>query len=181
MPDLLSQSQLTLTRLLSSLLPCFSTRRLEHPHRLAPSDADLLSSQWRQVQALADIFWTRWKREYLPTLEGRRKWHVTHHDLKAGDVVLLKDDHVARNKWPMASVTTAFPDTDGRVCKVELKNTNRGTPKTFFRPISQVVLLLPVDDGRSILKPVGSDLNTARQGVFCPPSIFVVYSTASAI
>lgn len=31
--------------------------------------------RWRQIQYLADIFWRRWTREYLPTLQLRSKWH----------------------------------------------------------------------------------------------------------
>ena len=31
--------------------------------------------RWRQVQYLADVFWRRWVREYLPSLQERQKWH----------------------------------------------------------------------------------------------------------
>ncbi|XP_053391269.1 uncharacterized protein LOC128554075 [Mercenaria mercenaria] len=34
---------------------------------------DLYKSQWRRVQHLADTFWTRWRRDYLCTLQSRRK------------------------------------------------------------------------------------------------------------
>lgn len=30
--------------------------------------------EWKRVQALSDRFWTRWKGEYLSTLQSRRKW-----------------------------------------------------------------------------------------------------------
>ncbi|XP_073237647.1 uncharacterized protein [Porites lutea] len=30
--------------------------------------------RWRQVQYLANVFWGRWKREYLPLLQERQKW-----------------------------------------------------------------------------------------------------------
>lgn len=33
------------------------------------TEKDLLCRQWRQVQALANKFWTRWRREYLPTVK----------------------------------------------------------------------------------------------------------------
>ena len=32
------------------------------------SCTELYSKQWRQVQYLANLFWTRWRKEYLPTL-----------------------------------------------------------------------------------------------------------------
>ena len=31
--------------------------------------------RWRQVQYLADVFWHRWIREYLLTLQERQKWN----------------------------------------------------------------------------------------------------------
>lgn len=82
-----------------------------------------------------------------PTLQRKwRKWNVAHCNLKAGDLVLLKDDQVSRNEWPMTLVTAAFPSADGKVRKVELKTTNQDTPRTFLRPLSQVILLLPGKD-----------------------------------
>ena len=40
--------------------------------------SDLCSKKrWRQVQILVDQFWTRWKREYLPTFTVRRNGKLT--------------------------------------------------------------------------------------------------------
>ena len=66
-------------------------------------------------------------------------------NLHEGDVVLLKDNQAARNSWPLAVVTKAFSGGDGRVRKVELKTTDQGHAKTFFRPVSEVILLLAKD------------------------------------
>ncbi len=109
------------------------------------SDRDLLN-QWRQAQALANEFWHRWKREYLPTLQSRRKWHEMRHNLQEGDIILLKDNQAAHNMWPMAVVTSAIHSQDGKVRTVNLRTTAQGTPKTFTRPITEVVLLLPSTD-----------------------------------
>ena len=66
--------------------------------------AELLKQQWKQVQSLADTFWERWRREYLSTLQTRRRWPNKRPNLREGDVVLMKDLQVARNDWPMAVV-----------------------------------------------------------------------------
>jgi len=31
--------------------------------------------QWKQVQYMANVFWSRWIREYLPLLQTRSKWN----------------------------------------------------------------------------------------------------------
>lgn len=107
------------------------------------TEKDLHTKQWRQVQALANQFWTRWRREYLPSLQQRTKWTATRRDLQVGDLVLLRDKKTTRNCWPMARITATFPGKDGHTRKVELKTTDQGTLKTFLRPISELILLLP--------------------------------------
>lgn len=106
------------------------------------SEKDIYKRQWRQVQSLANQFWFRWKQEYLQTLQVCHKWQDPYPNIEEGDIVLLKDNQVARNEWPMALVTSVFPGQDGKVRKVELKVTKEGSSKTFLRPISEVILLL---------------------------------------
>lgn len=108
------------------------------------TNEDLYSKQWRQVQAFADEFWRRCRQECLHTLQTRRKCTETKRNVK-GDIVLLRDCQNTRNKWPMAKITAVFPGMDGRVREVQLKTSEQGTLKTFQRPISEIVLLLPVD------------------------------------
>ena len=45
--------------------------------------------RWRQVQSLADVFWRRWVREYLPSLQERQIWHKQQRNFAVDDVVLL--------------------------------------------------------------------------------------------
>lgn len=90
----------------------------------------------------ANQFWCCWKQEYLQTLQVCHKWQEPHPNIQEGDIVLLKDNQVARNKWPMAFITSVFPGQDGRVRKVELKVTKEGSSKTFLRPVSGVILSL---------------------------------------
>ena len=35
--------------------------------------ADLYKAQWRQVQHLSNTFWDRWRKQFLPTLQARKK------------------------------------------------------------------------------------------------------------
>jgi len=54
-------------------------------------ETDLHRQQWRRVQHLANTFWSRWRREYLTSLQSRSKWQEERRNLREGDVVLLKD------------------------------------------------------------------------------------------
>ncbi|XP_037833184.1 uncharacterized protein LOC119617312 [Kryptolebias marmoratus] len=103
---------------------------------------DLYKAQWRQVQGLADCFWKRWRQEYLHTLQTRQRWRGETRNVKQGDVVLLKDNQVKRNEWPMGIVVKAIPSGDNRVRKVEVNIVKQGTVKTYLRPVSDVIVLL---------------------------------------
>ena len=49
------------------------------------SQSDLYVRQrWRRVQFLADQFWRRWRRDFLPTLQERQKWVRHRPDLQPG-------------------------------------------------------------------------------------------------
>ncbi|KAK7913154.1 hypothetical protein WMY93_013365 [Mugilogobius chulae] len=84
----------------------------------------LLKEQWKRVQSLADIFWSKWRREYLHTLQLRHKWQDKKQNLKEGDIVLLKDSQAKRNEWPMSIITKTIPGQDGLVRKVEMASSN---------------------------------------------------------
>lgn len=106
---------------------------------------EMLKSHWKHVQFLADIFWSRWQKEYLSSLQSRRKWHNKRTDIKEGDVVLLKDKQTRRNEWPMGVIVKTVPSEDGIVRKAEVRVANQGTVKTYYRPISDMVFLLSGD------------------------------------
>ncbi|XP_041115383.1 uncharacterized protein LOC121320779 [Polyodon spathula] len=106
------------------------------------NEKDIFSQQWRQVQSLANTFWHRWRKEYLSTLQSRRKWQKEKPNLKEGDIVMLRDSQVKRNDWPMGIVVKTFPGRDGKVRKVEVKTARQGSCKTFLHPVSKTVLLI---------------------------------------
>ena len=101
--------------------------------------------RWCQVQYLADIFWSRWLKEYLPQLQQRRKWCEHKRDLKVGDVVLLADSVLPRNEWSLGRVIRVTKGSDDNVRSVTVK-----TGKSEFdRPVTKVCLL----EGSAMEKP----------------------------
>lgn len=102
---------------------------------------DLLKSQWKQVQVLAEEFWGRWKSEYLNRLQIRQKWNNTCTDLKEDDVVLMCDHECARNVWPIGVIQQTFPSADEKVRKVQVRIVGDGKVLKYVRPINELILL----------------------------------------
>ncbi|XP_030828101.1 uncharacterized protein LOC115919169 [Strongylocentrotus purpuratus] len=96
-----------------------------------------LQRRWRQVQFLANQFWKRWIKEYLPLLQQRQKWTRVERNFQTDDLVLVADDSSPRGKWPLGKVTATYPDRHGRVRQVEV----RVGSKYYKRPISKLCLL----------------------------------------
>ncbi|KAM4810220.1 uncharacterized protein WCC33_019003 [Rhinophrynus dorsalis] len=109
-------------------------------------DKDLYRRQWRQVQSLSNIFWDRWRKQYISTLQTRRKWQANKPNLKPGDVVLMKDSQLHRNEWPLGLVTQVFPSKDGNVRKAEIKVSKFGETKLFLRPVAELVMLFSPEE-----------------------------------
>ena len=111
------------------------------PVRFPPghfNDSDLSSrKKWRQVQYMADLFWRRWTREYLPQLQERSKWAKEQKQLTTGDLVLVKDTNLPRNEWIMGRVTECLLGRDG-LCRSVRMRTNKGE---LVRPITKVCFL----------------------------------------
>ena len=113
--------------------------------------------RWKRVQYLANVFWSRWRNEYLSSLQMRQKWTKLHRDIQKGDVVLLKDENLARNCWALCRVEETYPSgVDGKVRKVKLrigdpsldKKGKRVQPESYLdRPVQKVVLLLENETG----------------------------------
>jgi len=95
-----------------------------------------LRKQWREAQALADVFWKRWLQEYLPTLNKRQKWHQPGKQLKAGDLVFIADGDLIRGTWPKGRVTATFPGKDGQVRVVEVKTATG----VYRRPVAKIMV-----------------------------------------
>ena len=107
------------------------------------SDSDTLSRRrWRHVQYLAQQFWSRWKQEYLLSLQSRQKWRREVRNLESGDIVLLIDKNVQRAQWQMGRIERVFPSRDGLVRKALVKT----SVSTYLRPIHNMVLITSETD-----------------------------------
>jgi hypothetical protein len=114
-------------------------------------ESDICSrKRWRQVQGLANEFWSKWKKQYLQNLQSRRKWTNQMPNMKINDVVVIQDESAHRNQWRLAKIVDVFPSSDDCVRKVKLmladaKLDSKGkriSPPTYLeRPIHKLVLI----------------------------------------
>lgn len=102
------------------------------------TEEDTISrSSWRAAQRLADIFWTRWVREYLPELQNRREPHGRGPAVQVNDLVQIVDANLPRNVWVRGRVIATYPGPDGIVRTVDIQ-TKGGVLR---RPVRKLVIL----------------------------------------
>ena len=98
--------------------------------------------RWIQVQYLADMFWKRWTKEYLPTLQRRGKWLQKKRNVQPGDIVLVVDDNLPRNHWLLGRVLSPLPSGDGLVRTVQVKTQHA----ILLRPVHKLCMINPCTD-----------------------------------
>ncbi|KAL8598356.1 hypothetical protein ACOMHN_047677 [Nucella lapillus] len=110
-------------------------------------EADLYCrKRWRRVQYLLEQFWSRWRLEYLASLQTRRKWYHARDAVRTGMLVLVIDESLPRGLWKMARVEKVYPSGDGLVRSVQLRIASAGKDGSvnvsfLHRPIHKMVPL----------------------------------------
>ena len=94
-------------------------------------------TKWKSVQAVTNMYWKRWIKEYLPLLIFQNKWTKHRKNMKIGDIVIIEEDNIERSKWPLARVIKLFYGKDGAVSLVQLKTKD----STFHRPAAKLCVL----------------------------------------
>ena len=96
--------------------------------------------RWRQIQYLTDIFWKRWSKDYLHTLQERQKWYTKRRNMEVNDIVLIVDSS-PRNCWALGKVMSVFCDRKGLVRSAKVKTQNN----VLHRPIHKLCLILEAE------------------------------------
>ena len=83
----------------------------------------------------------RWKREYLTELREFQRNHdkLPAKQLKIGDVVLINDEKLPRNRWRLGKVEELKQSKDGhvRACKLRVHSGNRKV-SYLNRPVNKL-------------------------------------------
>ena len=110
--------------------------------------------RWRRVQYLTEQFWSRWRKEFVLSLNQRQKWSTPRRNVRIGDVVLLIDSDTPRMQWPRGIVVDTKTSGDGLVRRVKVRVgtsrlDKRGRLETAIsvleRPVQKVVVLMEAE------------------------------------
>lgn len=108
------------------------------PPGIFTKDDNCSTRRWRQVQYLANVFWRRWVREYLPSLQERQKWYKERRNLKVGDIVLILDEKTPRCSWPLGRILEVHTNRrDGLVRSAKVRTSS----SVLVRPVDKIIFL----------------------------------------
>jgi hypothetical protein len=64
----------------------------------------------------------------------RKKWTRQHRNSRVGDIVIVCDEDLARNNWPLGKVIEVYPSDDDLIRKVRLSLSGGA----MLRPLSRL-------------------------------------------
>ncbi len=113
------------------------------PHVVYPESEMLSRHHWRHSQILANQFWSRFIRDYLPSLQTWQKWQSSPPNLKEQTFVMIVDPQLPLSLWPVGRVIKTYPSLDGHIrsADVQIKG------QVYTRTVARLVILpaLPKD------------------------------------
>ncbi|XP_055543341.1 uncharacterized protein LOC129728893 [Wyeomyia smithii] len=102
-------------------------------------------SRWQHLQLLREQFWRAWSRDYLNTLQPRKKYLREMPNVRVGMIVLLHDRNQPPLNWKLGRIEEVYPGDDGLVRAVDVLSNGHH----FRRPINKVSIL-PIEDNQLV-------------------------------
>ncbi len=111
-----------------------------------------LTKRFENIQQVQQEFWKRWIEEVFPQRLKQSKWKQEKRDLKAGDIVLRKDETAAGQTYKYAKVIKVHTSSDGKVraADIEYKLPGESVFRMTTRPIHKLVLIIPIEEQVSV-------------------------------
>lgn len=113
--------------------------------------------QYQYLHHLYTEFWKGWSREYLSTLQPRKKWSQERPNVRVGQVVVVSEDNLPPSRWPIGKITAVHSGKDNLVRVVEVLC--RG--KVLQRPIHRLGIL-PILDNEELNNSGMEQLNAGE-------------------
>ncbi|CAI5690178.1 unnamed protein product [Oreochromis niloticus] len=105
------------------------------PQVAYPKEELLSRWRWKHSQVLADHFWSRFIRLYLPSMQLRQKCQSSSADVTKASMLMIVDPQLPR-------ISKVRPSLDGHIRSADIKVKDR----TFTRPVVRLVALLALPD-----------------------------------
>jgi len=115
--------------------------------RVENLDSDELRRRYKTLGNLKEELRSRFRKEYLAELVHKGKSKDVQ-EFRVGDVILVGDDNMKRQDWPIARIVELLPGADGH-CRLARVKSLKGF---FMRPL-QKLFRLEVGSADSIPKP----------------------------
>lgn len=113
------------------------------PQVVYPGNELISHRRWRHSQVLADHFWARFIRLYVPSLQVHQKWQASPADLVQDSVVMIADPQLPRALWPIGRVIKTHLSPDGHIRSADVKVRER----VYTRPVARLVVLPALPSG----------------------------------
>ncbi|XP_062541341.1 uncharacterized protein LOC134209372 [Armigeres subalbatus] len=94
-------------------------------------------SRLQEMQKSVQDLWRCWQRDYVSQLQQRAKWKQPQSDVRAGQLVLVKQANVPPFQWPLGRIVDTVVGKDGRVRVVIVKTVSG----QYKRAVTEIAVL----------------------------------------
>lgn len=108
--------------------------------RIDAKDPQICNKRLKYLDKILTNCWNRFSTEYISSLSERHLSRNLPRDgrqPKVGEVVLVKNDKLPRNKWKMVRISNITPGSDGVIRRVECQlpqSDTKNGPNVIYRP-----------------------------------------------
>lgn len=92
---------------------------------------------YQRCQKMVQMFWNKWRKDYLNHLQVRTKWKDRTSTIRIGDLVIIKEDNLRPCHWKLGRIQDVQkgPDDLPRVVTLRCENTVLKRPITKICPL----------------------------------------------
>ena len=173
-------------------------RTMDRETKLSPEiKMDLLRDdvikRTKHISASIDHFWRRWSKEYLVELRENHRLKQTSDTpgVRPGDVVMMYENGVKRNRWPMGVIEKCITGKDGVVRGAVVRRIGeKGVVSVVNRPVQKLYpmeinandlpdALIPSERDEGVNDNHDSNIDTTPAATHDPPTTNEVVDDAS--
>lgn len=109
-------------------------------------------NQYQYLQRLLSEFWKLWSREYIHSLQVRKKWLESKPNIQKNQLVLIADDNQLPTQWKIGKIVEVFYGPDDLVRVADVKIADPAAPedkfycKVYRRAIHRLSVLPIIDN-----------------------------------